>query len=40
MTEKEMAEYSQWMWSDTMKQLVQAVAIYGVALMAYWGLVG
>ena len=40
MNDKELAEYSQWMWADTMKQLAQAVIIYAALLGAYWGLVG
>jgi len=40
MNEKELEEYSQWLWSDTAKQMGQAVAIYGTLLGAYWLLVG
>ncbi len=40
MTDKEFAEYSQWMWADTGRMAAQAVAIYGVLLALYWVLVG
>jgi hypothetical protein len=40
MNDKEMTEYSQWMWADTMRSVVQAVAIYGVLLGAYWVFIG
>ena len=40
MNEKEMAEYSQWMWAETGKLALQAVVIYAAALGAYWIFVG
>lgn len=40
MTDKEFAEYSQWMWADTGRMMVQAVGIYGVLLAAYWLTIG
>jgi hypothetical protein len=40
MTDKEFAEYSQWMWADTVRSVVQALAIYGLLVGAYWLLVG
>lgn len=39
MTDKELAEYSQWLWTDIGRQLAQAAAIYGVLLTAYWTVV-
>ena len=40
MNDKEMAEYSEWMWADTMKHVIHAVVVYGVLLGAYWVFVG
>jgi hypothetical protein len=40
MNDKELTEYSQWMWSETGKLVLQAVAIYAVVLGAYWIFVG
>jgi hypothetical protein len=40
MNDKEMIEYSQWMWADAAKMAVQAVAVYGALLGAYWIFVG
>jgi hypothetical protein len=40
MIDKELKEYSQWMWAETAKMALQAVVIYGVLLGAYWLLVG
>jgi hypothetical protein len=37
---KDDVEYARWVWADTMKELVPAIAIYAVALTAYWTLVG
>ena len=33
-------EYVKWMWADTGKSFLQAVAIYAAALGAYWIFVG
>ena len=40
MNDKELAEYSQWMWVETGTMILQALAIYGVLLGAYWVFVG
>jgi hypothetical protein len=29
-------EYVKWIWTDTFKELVPAVAVYVIALSAYW----
>ena len=39
MNDQELAEYSQWMWADTAKQLAQAAMVYAVPLTIYWTLV-
>lgn len=33
-------EYTKWIVTDTSQMVLQALAIYGVALIAYWTLVG
>ena len=40
MTDKEFAEYSQWIWTETAKMTLQAIGIYGVLLSAYWLTIG
>jgi hypothetical protein len=37
---KEDIEYAHWVWADTARQLLPAVAIYVVALGAYWIFIG
>jgi hypothetical protein len=32
-------EYVNWIWADTARLFLQAVAIYGVLLVAFWVLV-
>ena len=32
--------YAKWVLTDTVQQLIPAVAVYAVALTAYWTLVG
>lgn len=39
MTDQEFTEYSQWMWADALKQLLQGVIIYAIVLTAYWGFI-
>ena len=39
MTEKEMVEYSQWMWADALRQVVKGVVIYAVLLITYWEII-
>lgn len=39
MNEKEMIEYSQWMWTDALRQVAQGVVVYAILLVAYWGFV-
>jgi hypothetical protein len=40
MSDKEMIEFSQWMWADTAKMAAQAAGIYAAALGAFWIFVG
>lgn len=40
MKDKEMMEYSQWMLAGAGKMALQAVAIYGALLGAYWIFIG
>lgn len=40
MTDKELKEFSQWIWADTAKMTLQAVGIYGALLGAYWLTIG
>lgn len=39
MNEREMMDYTTWIWNDLLKQLALAAVIYTVALGAYWLLV-
>lgn len=39
MNEKEMIEYSQWMWADALRQVAQGVVVYAILLVVYWGFV-
>jgi len=36
MTDRELQEYSEWMWRDTWQQLKPAVWIYGGCLSTFW----
>jgi hypothetical protein len=38
--DRELAEYSNWVWSDTARLALQAVAIYAALLGAYWLTIG
>ena len=29
-------EYAEWIWTDTFKQILPAVTIYAVLLIAFW----
>jgi uncharacterized protein YdaU (DUF1376 family) len=40
MNDKELTEYSQWMWRDTFKMTLRGVGIYVVLLAAYWLTIG
>jgi hypothetical protein len=33
-------EYAKWIWEDTATEMLKAVAIYALALGAYWIFVG
>lgn len=39
MNEKEMIEYSQWIWADALKQTARGIIIYAILLVMYWGFV-
>lgn len=39
MNEKEMIEYSQWMWADAVKQAAKGIVVYVVLLGLYWGVI-
>lgn len=40
MMDKDMIEYSRWVWTETAKMGLQAVAIYTALLGAYWLTIG
>jgi hypothetical protein len=39
MTEKEMIEFSQWMWSDALSHVGKGIVVYAVLLITYWGFI-
>jgi uncharacterized protein YdaU (DUF1376 family) len=38
--DKEMMEYTNWIWAETLKFTLQALGIYVVLLGAYWLTIG
>jgi hypothetical protein len=38
--DKDLEQYSQWMWAETGKMALQAAVIYGALLGAYWIFIG
>jgi len=38
--DKAMADYTNWVWADTLKMTLQALGIYVVLLGTYWLTIG